>query len=206
MAAAASSVLDAFNENDAASASPRSKKRAAPAAAAAAAAPRKRQKGSSDVSRARDATGASIARDAEGPLLQGFHFVASEDAQEGVLHEVQPLFVVLYDVDLVWIRMLECYQSLHPDRPVQARRPPHRAHCVACVNVLARSGARTGAVTASCNGCGAFRRTCLATTTRWRWPSSSRARAARSRPSCPLSRKRATWSCLSTRCAHWLFL
>ena len=123
MEAAASSVLEAFNENAAAAGSPRSKKRAAPAPATAGT-PRKRQKGSTDVSRARDAAGASLAKGAEGPLLQGFHFVASEDAQEGVLHALRPLFVVLYDVDLVWIRMLECYQSLHPERPVQARYHP----------------------------------------------------------------------------------
>lgn len=60
----------------------------------------------------------------EGPLLQGFHFVAMEDAHECLLHELQPAFVILYDLDLAWIRQLEVYQAMHPERPVKARPMP----------------------------------------------------------------------------------
>jgi hypothetical protein len=57
----------------------------------------------------------------EGPLLQGVHFVASDDAQEHLLHQLAPVFVLFYDTSLAWIRMLECCQALHPDRPLQVQ-------------------------------------------------------------------------------------
>ena len=55
----------------------------------------------------------------EGPLLQGFHFLAEEDAREDLLYALKPVFVILYDLDLAWIRHLEVYQSLHPHRPLK---------------------------------------------------------------------------------------
>jgi hypothetical protein len=55
----------------------------------------------------------------DGPLLEGFHLLAIEDANEDILHKIKPLFVILYDLDLAWIRQLEVFQSLNPSLPVK---------------------------------------------------------------------------------------
>lgn len=57
-------------------------------------------------------------------LLDGVHFVAIEESAEHVLHEVQPVFVVLYDVDLAWVRLLEVYKAQYPSRPLKVTPPP----------------------------------------------------------------------------------
>jgi hypothetical protein len=57
----------------------------------------------------------------DGPLLKGVHFLAIEDDLDRVLHAVQPVFVILYDLQLSWVRQLEVYQSLHPNRPLKVR-------------------------------------------------------------------------------------
>jgi hypothetical protein len=57
----------------------------------------------------------------QGALLQGIYFLAMEDACEHVLHEIKPVFVVLYDLDLSWIRQLEVYKALYKDRPLKVR-------------------------------------------------------------------------------------
>lgn len=73
-----------------------------------------------------DAAAAAAAPEATGPLLRGIHFATLEEAGEQVLHAVRPVFVVLYDVDLAWVRMLEVYQALNPSRPLKVR---HLALC-----------------------------------------------------------------------------
>jgi hypothetical protein len=57
----------------------------------------------------------------DGPLLQGFHFLAMDDALDNVLHDLRPVFVILYDLQLAWVRQLEAYQSLHPEQPLKVR-------------------------------------------------------------------------------------
>lgn len=67
-----------------------------------------------------------------GSLLEGFHFLAMEENAEHVLHELRPVFVVLYDVDLTWVRLLEVYKGLYPERPLKVRPFPHTylsSHC-----------------------------------------------------------------------------
>jgi hypothetical protein len=56
---------------------------------------------------------------ADAPMLQGFQFLAMEEAREHVLLELQPVFVILYDLNLEWVRLLEVYQSMYPERPVK---------------------------------------------------------------------------------------
>lgn len=69
-----------------------------------------------------EAAAAAAAPAEAGPLLTGFHFVTVDDAGEQVLHSVRPVFVVLYDADLAWVRMLEVYKALNPTRPLKVRR------------------------------------------------------------------------------------
>eukprot|EP00892_Ulva_mutabilis_P008481 jgi/Ulvmu1/6004/UM026_0130.1 len=66
-----------------------------------------------------EAAAAAAAPAEAGPLLTGFHFVTANEAGEQVLHSVRPVFVVLYDAELAWVRMLEVYQALNPSRPLK---------------------------------------------------------------------------------------
>lgn len=116
MAAAANTVLhtlDASNGSAAAAASRNAKRRGA----------QKRQRGGDSAAGAPNGTRADLTDKSseEGPLLQGFHLVAMEDARQDLLHEIEPVFVILYDLDLAWIRQLEVYKSMHPERPLKVR-------------------------------------------------------------------------------------
>jgi hypothetical protein len=50
--------------------------------------------------------GAEVEED-RGPLLRGVHFAALDAHQEGLLWDVCPAFVVMYDPDVAFIRQLE---------------------------------------------------------------------------------------------------
>jgi hypothetical protein len=56
-----------------------------------------------------------------GSLLEGFHFLAIEENAEHALHALRPVFVVMYDVDLAWVRLLEVYKAHYPQRPLKVQ-------------------------------------------------------------------------------------
>lgn len=110
MAAAATTIAKARSESGAVTKGKQTKKRS-----------RTEQLSSGSKRRAVGQAGAEASAD-DAPLLQGFHLLAMEEGRDDVLLELQPLFVVLYDLDLAWIRRLELYQSLDPSRPIKVRR------------------------------------------------------------------------------------
>lgn len=56
-------------------------------------------------------TGAVVEED-RGPLLRGVCFAALDSHQEGLLWDVCPAFVVMYDPDVAFIRQLEVILAL----------------------------------------------------------------------------------------------
>jgi hypothetical protein len=116
LVAAANSAVGAIQEGCTSSSNARKRRKRVAAATTAVGSAANCHKGQ-DV----DMTSSEILQSEAGddPLLQGFHFVALDDAQEHLLHQLAPAFVVLYDSNLAWIRMLECYQALHPQQPLQ---------------------------------------------------------------------------------------
>lgn len=55
----------------------------------------------------------------EEQALLGFAFTSLENHDEGILEQLQPLCVVMYDPDIAFVRQLEVYKAQHPDRSLR---------------------------------------------------------------------------------------